>query len=138
MYSHVFNCIKMSIVLDLRAIYWHFAGTPFIQPRLASVKWLIIIIIVIIVIIVLTMIVVSICCCYYEQYSHYYHRHYYFYHFYYSRPPKHVAGPCGHRGRKQTDNPSNKYLIVCIKQLIKYQISSTNKLVFQNNTLNNT
>ena len=28
----------MNIVLDLRAIYWHFAGTLFIQPRLASVK----------------------------------------------------------------------------------------------------
>ena len=28
----------MNIVLDLRAIYGHFAGTPFIQPRLASVK----------------------------------------------------------------------------------------------------
>ena len=28
----------MNSVLDLRAIYGHFAGTPFIQPRLASVK----------------------------------------------------------------------------------------------------
>ena len=28
----------MNIVLDLRAIYGHFAGTPFIQPGLASVK----------------------------------------------------------------------------------------------------
>ena len=28
----------MNIVLDLRAIYGHFAGTPFIQPRLVSVK----------------------------------------------------------------------------------------------------
>ena len=28
----------MNIVLDLRAIYGHFAGTPFIQPRLASVN----------------------------------------------------------------------------------------------------
>ena len=28
----------MNIPLDLRAIYGHFAGTPFIQPRLASVK----------------------------------------------------------------------------------------------------
>ena len=37
MYQHVLNCIQMSIVLDLRAIYGHFAGTPFIQPRLASV-----------------------------------------------------------------------------------------------------
>ena len=38
MHQHVLNCIKMNIVLDLRAIYGHFAGTPFIQPRLASVK----------------------------------------------------------------------------------------------------
>ena len=28
----------MNIVLDLRAIYGHFAGTLFIQPRLASVN----------------------------------------------------------------------------------------------------
>ena len=28
----------MNIVLDLRATYGHFAVTPFIQPRLASVK----------------------------------------------------------------------------------------------------
>ena len=28
----------MNIVLDGRAIYGHFAGTPFIQPRLASVN----------------------------------------------------------------------------------------------------
>ena len=28
----------MNIVLDLREIYGHFAGTPFIQPRLASVN----------------------------------------------------------------------------------------------------
>ena len=38
MYLHVLNCIKMSIVLGLRAIYGHFAGAPFIQPLLASVK----------------------------------------------------------------------------------------------------
>ena len=38
MYYHALNCIKMNIVLDLRAIYGHFAGTPFIQPRLASVN----------------------------------------------------------------------------------------------------
>ena len=28
----------MNVVLDLRASYGHFAGTPFIQPRLASVN----------------------------------------------------------------------------------------------------
>ena len=38
MYKHVLSCIKMNIVFGLRAIYGHFAGTPFIQPRLASVK----------------------------------------------------------------------------------------------------
>ena len=38
MYYRVLNCIKMSIVLDLQAIYGHFAGTPFIRPRLASVN----------------------------------------------------------------------------------------------------
>ena len=24
------------MILDLRVIYWHFAGTPFIQPRLPT------------------------------------------------------------------------------------------------------
>ena len=37
-YQLVLNCIKMNVVLDLRAIYGHFAGAPFIQPCLASVK----------------------------------------------------------------------------------------------------
>ena len=39
MYKHVLSCIKMNIVLDLRAIYGHFAGTPFIQPHLATFKF---------------------------------------------------------------------------------------------------
>ena len=30
----------MNIVLDLPAIYGHFAGIPFIQPRLASINGL--------------------------------------------------------------------------------------------------